>query len=231
MALGSLIVPGELVAAAEKEIDALLSRHSMGGAELKWTKISKGKADAYRSLFDLYLNYLSPQGAEFHALLVPNDQLDHRTYNLGDPDLGFNKFIYNLLFHRTGKRFGHAEKIVVDLDSRNTTRDVLELQTCLNRAVARAMRSPTHMAFSRVAFRNSKSSRLLQLSDLLTGLVAWHKNSHDAKTGASPIKTEIANYVAGRVGVSRFGSCSPRNETRVSVWNFRLGPRNGRPAA
>lgn len=228
MVLGALILPGDLVREADDLISHILATHGMPESELKWTKISRGKLPCYQSVIDAYFTELVKQGAEFHAVIVDCHGLDHHAYNDGDADLGFNKFLFSLLNYRVGFRFGMSEKIVVDLDARNSSRHPRELQECLNRTFARKHKSPMHFPFSRVAHRDSRGSRLIQVADLLTGAVAWHKNEHDLKPGASPAKSSIAQSIAQCVAVDRLGArSSPKWETRLSTWNHALRDRKG----
>lgn len=229
MVLGALILPGPLVSRAEQKLTQLLEhrRHTL---EMKWQKVSRSKLDIYKDFAAFHFDHLVPEGAEFHALVVNCSALDHRKYNNGDPDLGFNKFLYQLLHHRVSKRFGHAEKLVVDLDARNSTREVQELQDVLNAGAARHFGNQRR-PFTRVAHRCSKTTRLLQLSDLLSGAVAWHKNDHDALQSASESKIALATHIAQHAGLRRLGNDSPRAESRLGVWNFRMGgSHKGRPA-
>ncbi|WP_111266311.1 DUF3800 domain-containing protein [Marilutibacter maris] len=228
MVLGALVLPGSGVAPATQMVEDVLTVHRMSNSEFKWSKVSRGKADAYRAIINLYFDEFAPRGAEFHALVIDNHELDHRGYNNGDPDLGFNKFLFSLLRHRVGRRFGCTERIVVDLDARNTSRHPDELQRVLNSAMGRDL-GDFHIApFSRIAHRDSRNTRLLQLADLLAGAVAWHKNDHDAHPHASPAKVALANHIANRVGLSRIGLDSPKSETRLSVWNHALKRRGAR---
>lgn len=227
MVLGALIVPGDYVEKAEAAIVQLLSAHGMAGAEFKWTKVSKAKSAAYRALVDLHFDVLCPNGVEFFAMAIDTYGLDHRCYNEGDADLGYNKFLYQLLLHRVGKRFGEDERIVVDLDARNTTREPNELQRILNSAMGRELGTFMRPPFSRIAHRDSRTSRLLQLADLLAGAVAWHKNDQDARSEASPAKMDLANHIAARAKRGRLGADTWKSETRLGVWNFALGKRGG----
>lgn len=225
MVLGALIVPLDQVAACTDAIEGVLGAHRMGVSEFKWTKVSNGKREAYRALVDLHFDTLVRVGVEFHAVVVDCQVIDHRYYNGGDEDLGYNKFLYQLLLHRVGKRFGHEERIVVDLDARNTARDPMELQVVLNRAMSRELGSALRPPFARIAHRDSKGARLLQMADLLSGALAWHKNDQDARAEASVTKVDLANHVASRVGLRRLGGFnSARSETRLSVWNLAMRP-------
>jgi hypothetical protein len=226
MILGALIMPGDLVAEAERHLANYLAQQGTLG-EFKWTKVSRSKLDVYRGYISYYFDSLVPRGATFSALVVDSREIDHHAYNDGDPDLGFNKFLYQLLFHRVGRVHGLNERIVVDLDARNTTRDAGELNNVLNAATARYFGDQARRPFARVAHRDSKNSRLLQLADLLTGAVAWHKNDHDAQPGASESKIAMAAHIAGHIGLRRLGANSVRAETRLNVWNFQLRARQG----
>lgn len=221
MVLGALILPGPLVAEAESVLgDYLKSCHM--NAELKWTKVSNAKLTEYRKVLDFHFKWLVPRGASYHSLIVNCSELNHRRFNDGDPDLGFNKFVFQLLSNRVGKVYCETERAVVDMDARNSTRDVNELQRVLNSAMGRFYDDTTKAPFARVVYRDSKSTRLLQVADLLTGAVAWHKNDHDSRPGSSEAKSRLANHAAQCVGLRRLGGCTPKSENRLGVWNLRM---------
>lgn len=191
-------------------------------AELKWTKVSNAKLTEYRKVLDFHFNWLVPRGACYHALIVDCSALNHRRFNQGDPDLGFNKFVFQLLNHRVGRVYCEHERVVVDMDARNSTRDVNELQRVLNSAMGRYYDDATKAPFARLVYRDSRSTRLLQVADLLTGAVAWHKNDHDSKPGSSGAKSALANYAAQCVDLRRLGGCTRKSEDRLGVWNLRM---------
>lgn len=226
MVLGALSVPGELVAQLEDELGGELAAHRLGESEVKWTKIRNANSIGYRAFVDKHFDVLCARGVEFHALVIDNFALDNRCYNQGDADLAYAKFLHSLLLYRVGLRFP-ADAIVVDLDARNTTRDPEELRRILNYGMRRRL-GVSDEPFRRIAHRDSRGSRLLQLSDLLAGAVAWHKNDHDARGNAAASKVDFANYIAGRVGLRRLGADSPRREIRLNVWNHTLGRRGAR---
>lgn len=218
MVLGALVIPGQFVASAESLLLRVLTEHNMFG-ELKWSKVSRSKLHVYRAFLSAYFDEIVSSGGEFHALVLECKDLNHRRFNDGDPDLGYNKFMYQLLYHRVGRPYGRYERIVADLDARNSTRNPYELGTILN---AKASQELDTQPFARVAHRNSKDTRLLQLADLLSGAIAWHKNDHDSQSGASESKCDLAAYVASKVGRFRLGADTARAERRLGVWNFQL---------
>ncbi|MGE0580746.1 MAG: DUF3800 domain-containing protein [Steroidobacteraceae bacterium] len=228
MVLGAIVIPSDAAASAEARLTAVLERHRTLG-EIKWTKVSQSKLHVYRDFVDVHFQLVRELDAEFHGLVVDCTRIDHSEYNDGDPELGFNKFLYTLLNTRVGNRFGDHEGIVVHLDARTAARQPSELQEFLNRAAAKRRRESTHSPFRRVAFRDSKNSRLLQLTDLLAGAIAWHKNDRDARDGASAVRTLFANEMAQKAGRHRFGADTPRGNYAVSVWNLRMsGTRRSR---
>ena len=223
MVLGALVVPGHAVPACEQSITEILSRARMFG-EVKWTKVSRSKLAVYQRLAAEHFRLVTAAGVEFHALVVDAQGLDHASYNDGDAELGFNKFLFELLWHRAGRRYGGDERIVVHLDSRTANRDLTELTLCLNRRATREFGGQVRVPFARVAFRDSKNSRIMQIADLLTGAVAWHKNDHDSRDNPSAARLQLANEIAEHAGRRRLGADTPRGQWALNVWNIRLKP-------
>lgn len=228
MVLGFVSCPANLVLGFEQDLEQRLADRGIVNSELKWTKVSNGKLHAYMDTVNYYFDHMIPNGCEAHALIVDTHLLDHGYYNQGDSELGFNKLLFQLLYHRAGKPYFSLEKVVVDMDARNTARELNELQSCLNRRAAKDLRIPLHRPFTRIAHRDSKNSRLIQLADLMTGAIAWHKNDHDARPEASTAKSTLADHIALKVGLRRLGATSRYGERRLSMWNLKLGPRGGR---
>lgn len=223
MVLGAMIVPGPNVHACEQAFSRLLSEAQMHG-EFKWGKVSRSKLPVYKNLAAEHFRLVSTAGVEFIGLIVETRGLDHNAYNEGDPELGFNKFLFQILWHGAGLRYGLNERIVVHLDSRTANRDLTELTLCLNRKATHHFGGPARAPFARVAFRDSKNSRILQCTDLLAGAIAWHKNDRDSRQNPSSARIELANEIARLAGRRRLGGGTPRGEWGLNTWNFRLRP-------
>ena len=56
--------------------------------EAKWTKVSKAKLPAYKRLVDVLFDNI--KDVHFHSLFVDTTQQDHKKYNQGDSEIGFN---------------------------------------------------------------------------------------------------------------------------------------------
>ncbi len=155
MVLGAIVIPAHVEEQALATIQAVLERRSMFG-ELKWVKVSKAKLPVYQEVARSFFEFAAANGIEFHAMVVNCYQLDHNAYNEGDSELGFNKFVFNLLHHRVGRRFGSDERVLVYLDAKNCTREPSELQEILNSAARRAHGELGREPFSKISFRDSR---------------------------------------------------------------------------
>jgi hypothetical protein len=62
--------------------------------EAKWTKVSRAKLGAYKRIVDVLFE--NRNGIHFHSLVVDTTMLDHRRFNTGSREIGFNKEIYQI---------------------------------------------------------------------------------------------------------------------------------------
>jgi hypothetical protein len=62
--------------------------------EAKWVKVSRSKLSAYKKIVDVVFG--NGDLVHFHSLVVNTRDLDHKTFNQGNRDIGFNKEIYQL---------------------------------------------------------------------------------------------------------------------------------------
>src|SRR5262245_6541208 len=62
--------------------------------EAKWGKVSKAKLPAYKKLVDVLFGL--PKIVHFHSLVIDTSKVDHKRFNAGSREIGFNKEIYQL---------------------------------------------------------------------------------------------------------------------------------------
>src|SRR5262249_33154367 len=62
--------------------------------EAKWTRVSMNKLVAYKRIVDVLFKNI--EAIHFHSLVVDTTLLDHRRFNEGNQEIGFNKEIYQL---------------------------------------------------------------------------------------------------------------------------------------
>lgn len=219
-----------MIAAASKiqEINdclAALRIPELPHGEMKWGKVSAKKLKAYGRLAKGFFDRPELSPLHFHSLVVDTHQIDHAAYNDGSREIGFNKEIYQLAakFARLyPDRLFHLYP-----DYRDTNQRPEDLRFMLNRGRSKKG-DPRDWPFRRCHFRDSKTTPLLQLVDIMTGAVAWCANGRASQPGASEPKTKLAAYILQRAGV-RDCKISTSISGKFTIWHRQLGPRGGVP--
>jgi hypothetical protein len=165
--------------------------------EAKWTKVSRAKLAAYKRVVDVLFD--NPDLVHFHALCVDTTRLDHRRFNQGSREIGFNKEIYQLAI-KFSRLYG-TNLFHVYPDRRETNQKPEELRIILTRG-CRKNGDKRDWPFRRCQFRESRKTLALQLVDILIGALAFRKNEHDRAAGASPAKTELSRYILERARIT-----------------------------
>jgi Protein of unknown function (DUF3800) len=187
--------------------------------EAKWTRVSMSKLAAYKRIVDVLFKNI--EAIHFHSLVVDTTLLDHRRFNEGNREIGFNKEIYQLAmkFARLYPYLFHVYP-----DYRETTQKPEDLRTILNRGCAKKLDS-REWPFRRCQFRDSKDTLLLQLVDILIGGIAYRLNGHDKALNAALAKDELSSYILRCAGVS-----DPFKDTAqaadFTIWHRRLRLKN-----
>lgn len=202
-----------------KVINELRSARSLNG-EIKWTKVSNYKYKDYEALASLFFDLAAKGLIHFHSMLIDTQQLNHKAYNSGDKEIGFSKFVYQLLL-KFGRIYQQHEHLECYLDKRTTKHSLSDLQHVLNNGIRSRWGRP-YGTYSRVHFLDSKKSNLLQLNDVLLGALSSRANSHHLRTKASPSKVDLSTYICRRAGIHAAIADTPRDKTWFSTWNFRL---------
>jgi hypothetical protein len=121
---------------------------------------------------------------------------------------------------RTSRRLYTKALFHVYPDQRVTDHSPEELRLILNRG-SRKKGDRRDWPFRRCQFRDSKDTLLLQLTDVVTGAIAFHLNGHNKRSGASAPKLELAQYILDRAKVS-----DPFKDTAISadftIWHRKL---------
>jgi hypothetical protein len=198
LVIGGLSIDSLAVASANDEL-ARLRLPELPHGEMKWGKVSNSKLRAYGRTAKAFFDSAELKPVHFHCLIVDTHHQDHARHNEGSREIGFNKEVYQLAskFARLyPKRLFHLYP-----DFRDTDQRPEDLRLILNRGRAKKG-DPRDWPFRRCHFRDSKSTPLLQLVDLLTGAVAWCVNKHADAENASAAKTKLSAYILRRAGVS-----------------------------
>lgn len=183
MTIGGLWVPTEQKTVLTRELRALLAELGLR-AEVKWSKVSAAKLDAYKRLVDFFV----AKNLRFRVIVVEQAKLDYDRFKQGDEELGFYTFYFEMLVKWLTQPVTY--NILLDL-KKNKGADHYEVLTRCLRA-----RVPDNTTVSGVHVIDSSESPLAQLNDILTGAVAA---SWCGFPGATP-KAQLADYIAASVG-------------------------------
>lgn len=184
--------------------------------EAKWTKVSRTKLPAYKRIVNVLFD--NPTEMHFHSLFIDTTKIDHRKYNDGDREIGFNKEIYQLGI-KASKLYGN-DLFHVYPDYRDTNQNPGDLRLILNRGCAK-YGDKRDWPFRRCQFRNSQHTPALQLTDILIGAIAYRLNGHDKADGASPAKSELCAHILERAKVADVHKGTARQGT-FTIWARQL---------
>jgi hypothetical protein len=225
MVLGGIIIPDDRLARVKESLQKYRLEERMR-AELKWSKVTKQYLRKYKIFVDHFFELNSRDCAHFHSLILDSHQFNHRKFNEGNKDLGYYKFLYQLLLHGFGKHYsknrrGEECKLIVHPDQRNSKYPLDRLRTTLNYSMAKqyAVRTKPFLA---IEAQDSKQADLAQLNDILIGAVGFQKNEIDLIAGTQRGKIDLACYIREKAGLSSLKDNTEIGWKRFEIWNFKL---------
>ncbi|MEO1503176.1 MAG: DUF3800 domain-containing protein [Pseudomonadota bacterium] len=228
--IGATMMHDDVVARAEAAIEKIVQKHG-GTSEMKWTKVKKHNLPLYKEASKLFFDAIAHELFTFTALVVDNSKMDHKTYNEGNKEIGFNKMLFQLLFS-FARKYRSQPRFYVFLDARKTKHSPESLRLMLNGKAARDL-NVTHRPFRRCDFHDSRSFRLIQITDVIIGAIGFHSNDKHIRVGAAPYKIELADYIASLAGMTRLYLATPPNNNGFDIWLFDFSkakrPRRPRP--
>lgn len=195
----------------------LRKRHNMY-AELKWSKVSNQKIDAYRELIGLYFDMSEKGILAFHCATFDNHKWKHSLYNDSDRDIGLSKNYYQLILHRFIRFYGEQASLFVCLDKRHSSTKLPDLQRMLNAGAAKEYK----LSFGPVTTleaRDSKKDDLLQINDVILGAMSSIKNGRHENTETRASKAELAKLVLVNSGLGSLSKDSPPQASKFTIWN------------
>jgi Protein of unknown function (DUF3800) len=221
--LGALICQASNAPRIAATIEHIIKPHG-GTSELKWERrnlpMYKAVASGFGQMIERgYLHY--------YALVVDTHQVDHEKYNEGDPELGFSKFLFTLLF-KFARVYQTDYRFYVFLDERTTKHTPELLRTILN-ARARRQNIRDFDPYRTVEFVKSEKSRLIQLTDVITGAIAYETNMHHVAPGAASYKIEMMRHVTACVHARRLAIPTPVAGKGFDIWHLDLAITKKRP--
>ncbi len=188
--------------------------------ELKWTRISDQKIEAYEAFTDLFFDLKNEGLCNFHCLVFDNSAWKHAKYNGGDGDVGLSKLFYQLMHQKVGKYYGARGSLFIRMDQRNSSTGVESLRRMLNAAAARDHRNFSQ-PYKVIQPYDSKQCDILQLNDVILGAVCAARNGRHLSPDGRVSKKEIAKRVLRLSGLADFERDTEFHRTDFTVWNMR----------
>jgi hypothetical protein len=198
-----------------------------GTNELKWQKVKRKTLPMYTALTTAYFQMLDKDFLNYYCLVIDTQTVDHKKYNNGDHDLGFTKFLFTLLF-KFSRVFKDRNLFYCFLDDRTTKHRPETMQVALNARVRRD--APRGYApYRLVAFTKSEKSRLIQVTDVITGAIAYELNQHHGAAAPAAHKISLMKHVAKCAKVYTLAAPTRTAGNRFDIWHLEFkdprGPR------
>jgi hypothetical protein len=199
-------------------LEEVIEKHG-GSSELKWSKLKRLNLPMYTEVVDLFCKFRTMNWIHYYCLVVYNSQMDHKTYNDGDKEIGFNKMIFFHLLNYARKYRSFAFNVY--LDDRTTVHTPEKTRMMLNGRVAREM--PRRPARYRVCqFRLSHEVRLIQLADIFTGAIGSAMSGQHFRWDAASHKGALIRHIEAGC---RHPSLSVKTGIRFDgfeIWHFQF---------
>jgi len=208
MIIGALFIERSLAPVIKEKIKEIRQKHSING-ELKWVKTSLLTIDFYKELFT-YLFSFEPQKVTFRCIAIDKTKINYEKYHKQDKELAFYKFYYQLLKRRI-KDDTH-QYLFLDFrpsKNKNSVRRLGDFLGLLTKGIKHIQAYP------------SDQNVFIQVSDILTGAVAYSYNSKlEGKA-----KNELVGIIAKSIGKDSLKFCSPFWEEKFNIFCIDLTKR------
>lgn len=202
--IGSLWFPQSQREIVKESINTLRKHHNKWG-EIKWTKVSPSSLNFYRDIVDVALKNSE---IKFRSIVIDAEKLDIKRFHMGDAELGFYKFYYQLIVHKINKEDSY-ELFFDDKVNRDPTR-LKTLQKILNNKYHKENISGIHAV-------DSKHSVPVQLCDVLLGATQYRFNRPEGRSSA---KEDLVTHIEKNLG-KKIGPTQPFEE-KFNVFKIRL---------
>jgi len=164
MVLGAVWCPTDKSAEMAKRLRELKAKHRMPDRyELKWTTVSKGRADYFQDVMDYFFD---DDDLHFRALIASKDGLRH-----DDHGQTHDEWYYKMLFEMLKVLLDPEKRYRVYFDYKDTygSRRIKKLHEVLSNSLYDFSRE----IVERVQLVRSHEVELMQLSDFLIGAVGY----------------------------------------------------------
>lgn len=209
MVIGGLFVNREMVPEIKERIKKIQEQRCIKG-ELKWVKTSSKTTIFYTELFT-YLFSLPAHQFAYRCIVVDQTSIDYKKYHKEDKELAFYKFYYQLLKHRIEPDKDYY--ISLDFKPTRSKNRVRRLKEFLSMVIKNDEGEEKDIIKHLQAY-DSKENIFIQIADVITGAIAFSKNS----IGKSSDKKKLVNIIANSIGKENLIFCSSPGEKRFNIF-------------
>ena len=188
MVIGGIAIDNEFRKKAYSDIKQIKIKYGIPiHREIKWTKVSKGELDYYKSLIDYFIEN---EQLRFRAIIVPDKtRLDHARFNQTQ-----DEFYYKIYYDMLKKVLLNHDviRVYIDIKDTNSSYKVEKLTKYLNNTYT------AHRNDVKIMQIRSHENSLIQMADLLIGCVMY-KNRNLTSSSA---KLELVKYLESKINSS-----------------------------
>ncbi|MBW1678299.1 MAG: DUF3800 domain-containing protein [Deltaproteobacteria bacterium] len=177
--------------------------------EVKWHKLSRTCFDSYWQIVQYFLDCTE---LRFRTIAVDQRRVKYDTYHQGDPELGFYKFYYQMLFQWLTAECRYL--VLLDFKTNRGAGRFTDLKRALG-----AKAALQGAALSDLTIIDSRDSHIMQLTDLLTGATAAAFN--EDLLPKSP-KSAFIDKLAKQLGRGSLNTSTSKTDQKFNVFRIDL---------
>ncbi len=210
-----MVLGGIMCTSSEKEeifqrIKSIKKENGLGIAEMKWTRVAKGKLAAYRDLINFFFD---KESLRFRAVVIEKAKLNHERFGHSHDDFYYKMYFYLLeWFISTGNHYN------IYLDIKDTLG--VEKVEKLHKILCNSQHDFNKDYITRIQEVRSHEIAMMQLVDILIGAISY-ANKYP-KGGKSDVKNEIVELIRKR------SQCTLTRSTFLGALKFNVFHWEGR---
>jgi hypothetical protein len=198
MVIGAIFCSKDAASEIAGMMDACLADHGQrADKEFHWTELKAHTLELYKDVMARLIGFtVKPRKMRYRALVVDMRQVNHALSKGRDREVTLATFIFTLVFG-SARNFGPNIRYHVWIDKRADSVHDLEMDQRTFYALNNKAKSQFGWAegpFSGVRFVDSKKSRLIQATDLITGAIAYETNGKHLLADASRHRVALLEH-------------------------------------
>jgi len=197
-------------------VDHILSAST--ASELKWQKVTRKSLPMYEHIVTAYFQMLDKGFLKYYCLVIDTSKVNNKLFNGGDKELGFTKFVFTLLY-KFARQYGYANNFYCFLDHRVTKHDPDTMKRALN-AKSRKDARKNVAPYRLVTYTHSDISRIIQLTDIVTGAIAYETNMRHLSLRPAPHKVALMKHVANKANVATLATPTQIYGEKFDIWHM-----------